>query len=334
LSGILGSTLYKDGKPLWAPTASTVFSAVVSLGRSLSQLRIQDDSPDSADLGDGVVARDLVPDIHLIPGYWKIDGYGSIRELVQSNFHLHAGKNYFEFPYDWRRDNRAAARGLQRLAEQSLSKWQKESGNSKSKVILFCHSMGGLIARYFLEVLGGWRITRALVTFGTPYRGSVKALDYLVHGYRQNAPITQVELTQVSELVRTLTSAYQLLPIYKCCTAGDGKQIHLTDLSVIPNLNMDRARAGLKFHEEIKEHAAQNNKDAQYIQYELLPIIGIQQPTAVAIQVASGRFETVVQDGTDGGDGTVPSRLRKKRFWPAFDGRNYALWCLLSSYEY
>jgi hypothetical protein len=33
--------------------------------------------------------------------------------------------------------------------------------------------MGGLVARHYLEVFDGWRDTRMLVTFGTPYRGSV-----------------------------------------------------------------------------------------------------------------------------------------------------------------
>jgi pimeloyl-ACP methyl ester carboxylesterase len=45
-------------------------------------------------------------------------------------------------------------------------------GSSRTpKLILVGHSMGGLVARYFLECLEGWRDTRRLVTFGTPYRG-------------------------------------------------------------------------------------------------------------------------------------------------------------------
>jgi hypothetical protein len=35
--------------------------------------------------------------------------------------------------------------------------------------------MGGLVARYYLEVLGGWEKCRALFTFGTPHRGSLNA---------------------------------------------------------------------------------------------------------------------------------------------------------------
>jgi triacylglycerol esterase/lipase EstA (alpha/beta hydrolase family) len=53
--------------------------------------------------------------------------------------------------------------------------------------------MGGLISRYYLEVLEGWRDCRALVTFGTPYRGAVDAVNYLANGYKQ----LFVELTEV-----------------------------------------------------------------------------------------------------------------------------------------
>ena len=61
-----------------------------------------------------------------------------------------------------------------RLKEQTdrwLWEWRRES--PEAKLILVGHSMGGLVARYFLECLEGWRDTRQLVTFGTPYRGSL-----------------------------------------------------------------------------------------------------------------------------------------------------------------
>ena len=43
--------------------------------------------------------------------------------------------------------------------------------------------MGGLVSRYYLEVLGGWRDTRRLITFGTPYRGSLNAVDFAANGF-------------------------------------------------------------------------------------------------------------------------------------------------------
>ena len=57
------------------------------------------------------------------------------------------------------RDNRAAASRLDRQSLQWLENWKKKSGNPDAKLVLIGHSMGGLISRYFLEVLGGWQRT-------------------------------------------------------------------------------------------------------------------------------------------------------------------------------
>ncbi|HEY3004447.1 MAG TPA: hypothetical protein VGJ44_19020, partial [Kribbellaceae bacterium] len=56
MPGIMGSTLYKDGKPVWEPSSGAVLNAVRSFGRNLKQLElppgIGDDHP-----GDGVEAK-------------------------------------------------------------------------------------------------------------------------------------------------------------------------------------------------------------------------------------------------------------------------------------
>lgn len=40
------------------------------------------------------------------------------------------------------------------------------------KLTIVGHSKGGLIAAYYVKKLGGWRRTRAVVTLGTPHRGT------------------------------------------------------------------------------------------------------------------------------------------------------------------
>ena len=81
--------------------------------------------------------------------------------------------------------------------------------------------MGGLVARYFLECMDWWKYTRALITFGTPYRGSLNTiLDFLANGFvKKVGPFKMLDL---SELLRSLTSVYQLLPIYPCVYSGTG----------------------------------------------------------------------------------------------------------------
>jgi len=116
LPGITGSVLARDGKDVWAVSPGAALQALLTLGHSLQDLRLNGDDPTSADLGDGVTAPRLVSDVHLIPGFWKIDGYSGIFERLSGELTLERGKNWFDFPYDWRRDNRAAAH---RLAEQA-----------------------------------------------------------------------------------------------------------------------------------------------------------------------------------------------------------------------
>ena len=56
------------------------------------------------------------------------------------------GQNWFDFPYDWRRDNRVAARHLGERAPGWLQAWRKQSGNNDAKLILVAHSIAAGVA--------------------------------------------------------------------------------------------------------------------------------------------------------------------------------------------
>jgi Lecithin:cholesterol acyltransferase len=215
LPGITGSVLRKNGRDVWNISGGAVINALKTLGHSITDLKLTDDPADVDDLGDGVTAPEVIRDVHLIPGLWKIDGYTKQLRYIEETFDVTRGKNFFEFPYDWRRNNRVAARRLQRESAKWLQDWRKSSGAADAKLVLVGHSMGGLIARYFLECLGGWRDTRTLVTFGTPYRGSVSAIDTLVNSKK-------IAFFDLTELARSFTVIYQLLPTYPCYDDGSG----------------------------------------------------------------------------------------------------------------
>ena len=153
LPGILGSVLQRDGKDVWAPTPGAVARGLWTLGRSVKSLQLTTDPWEVDDLGDGVTAPRLMSGVHLVPGLWSIDVYAGISAMITETFDVVPGETYIEFPYDWRRDNRVAARRLQRLAEEKLHAQRQR--NPDAKLILIGHSMGGLVARYFLECLGG-----------------------------------------------------------------------------------------------------------------------------------------------------------------------------------
>ena len=197
IPGITGSVLEKNGKTIWGPSAGFVLGMLTGAG--IEDLVLGEDNPDD-EQGDGTTATRVFPDVHLFPGLWKIDGYTKVAERLQQNLELEKGANYFEFPYDWRRDNRLAARRLQRASATWLARRREKFPGAK--LVLLAHSMGGLVARYFLEVLDGWRDTAALITFGTPYRGSLDALDSLANGVHKL--LKAVDLTAA---VRSFTFA-------------------------------------------------------------------------------------------------------------------------------
>jgi pimeloyl-ACP methyl ester carboxylesterase len=300
--GITGSVLERNGKEVWGPTTGAVLHGLLSGGRSLQDLRLQDDPPDVDDLGDGVRATRLINDVHIFPKLWKIDGYTKVGERLRRALRLEAGTSYFELPYDWRRDNRVAARRLQR----QLAGWlqRRRQTHPDAKTVLVAHSMGGLICRYFIEVLGGWKDTRALITFGTPYRGSLNALDTLSNGVRK------LGLLDLTELSRSFTSIYQLLPIYPCYEQAVGEPIRLKEAEQIPGLEMARVRAADEFHREIERavEADQATGGDGRPRYTISPVVGIEQPTNQSARLRSGRVDLVRSRGgvDEMGDGTVP----------------------------
>ena len=306
LPGITGSVLTRDGKDVWAPTGGGILNALVSLGENVKSLALKEDPADVDDLGDGVVATRVMPDIHLIPGLWKIDGYSKLKSYVTKTFDVRLGENLFEFPYDWRRDNRVSARKLQRASADWLKKWRESSGNKDAKLVLVGHSMGGIVSRYYLECLDGWRDTRMLVTFGTPYRGSVKAVGTLANGLAKKIGPLSLDLT---EMVRSLTAVYQLLPIYPCYdTGGDGlARIAETD---VPNIDRNRAAAAREFHEEIRRAVEAHEQDETYLRdrYSIRPVIGTFQPTPQSARAHGDGVELIPSyNGVDqDGDSTVP----------------------------
>ena len=306
LPGMIGSVLEKDGKDLWAVSGSALWRTLITMGGWLEKLRLDDPDAD-----DGVVATRLMSDVHLIPGLVKIDGYTGITRMIQTEFEVIEGSigsdapaNYFEYPYDWRRDNRRTATELDRFIKERLSRWRDYTNNPEAKTILIAHSMGGLVSRHFCEVLGGWEICRALITFGTPHRGSASALSFLGNGYKK----LFVDLT---EALRSFPSAYQLLPIYPIVSSGD-ELLRVAEAD-IPGIDRRRAEEALAFHREIETAVAEHVDAPAYRDgFTTLPMVGTRQPTLQSATLEGGRL-AVGGDlplGVDpllgDGDGTVP----------------------------
>lgn len=271
LPGIMGSVLQKDGTDLWNVSGQVIGQIVTSLGNRLKELKLEGDDPNGGDIGDGIKPTRLFTDTYLIPGLGGfsriVDGYNRTSEIITENFQVTQGNiyddpedkaaNFYHFPYDWRRDNRANAHILKRLLDKRLKRWRESSGNNNAKVILLAHSMGGLISRYYLEVLGGWQDCKALFTFGTPYRGSLNAVNILANGIKKG-PIDIGEILKLNEVIPTLTSIYQLLPRYKALKIGNDFYRVAQSPVDLPNIDRIKATDALNFHDEIDDAADAN----------------------------------------------------------------------------
>ncbi len=65
--------------------------------------------------------------------------------------------DFVAVPYDFRHSIKDSAEYLDRVVEE----WRGDR-----RVIIVAHSMGGLVARYWISMLGGWRVCGRLLTWG------------------------------------------------------------------------------------------------------------------------------------------------------------------------
>lgn len=304
LPGILGSTLAKDGKLIWAPSAGAILQAITTMGQSIKTMELPegvgDEHPD-----DGVLPVDLMPDLHILPGLWSANiGYDALLNWLRSKFHLIVAPqddpnrfaNLLPIPYDWRLSNRYNGRRLKSIVEPALEKWRSQHPTmANAKVTFICHSMGGLVARWYIDREGGAEITHKLITLGTPHRGAFNALEQLVNGAHVGLGPFAWKLTRFA---RSLPSLYQLLPEYACIETSQG--LAKTTETQVPELAASRIDDAMRFHAELDEALVHD--------YDFHPIVGFRQPTKTTARFEHGHVVPVytIEGHDEGGDGTVP----------------------------
>ncbi|TSA45840.1 hypothetical protein D4R52_01700 [bacterium] len=156
----------------------------------------------------GIFSLDRI--LHTYDGLWA--GLRSVGYIP--------GETLFAFPYNWRNDNIETAK----LLEQKINDVLRICGCQKVDVV--AHSMGGLVARYYIQNINSQTIDQ-LIFLGTPQLGAPKAYltweageagrgkddifiemliksESLTHGYLHVATYVQNEVPSVG----------QLLPIY------------------------------------------------------------------------------------------------------------------------
>jgi pimeloyl-ACP methyl ester carboxylesterase len=191
-------------------------------------------SPDLRQNRDDVVATDVVETAKLGFPIPEIKVYEELTETPANHAGYKRGDiddlqpggdrdTFYLFAYDWRRDNVETA---QLLAEK-IAHLKQRLGRPDLRFNLIAHSMGGLVARYYMmyggeDVLGRpeAKVTWAgapsidkLVLVGVPNEGTMEAVRALVEGF----PVAESGLlplfgTVEAETAFTMPAAFQLLP--------------------------------------------------------------------------------------------------------------------------
>lgn len=325
IPGILGSVLFDDiqEKEVWNESilSNTYFRAnklrFLKIPIELESLKVEEASQNN------IKATRLL-ERFFAPPLEKFGGYRKVREKLEEKFEIIPGSffekdrdfinnsevlpNFFEFPYDWRQDNRKTAELLAHNIKAQLIDYKEKSENKNAKVILLAHSMGGLIARYYLDILGGAEDCKALITFGTPFSGSIGSLENLIHTYDEDF--------DPKGIIRSFPSIYQLLPINNVIKIENTYQ-KIQDVTKFPIFLREKATEAIDFHNEILEKIKTQERS-----YQIISIVGVEHLTKQSAEIIeteeenknnidiriqiSENLPSCIDEAWGDGDGTVP----------------------------
>ncbi|GHH90030.1 lipase family alpha/beta hydrolase [Streptomyces capillispiralis] len=311
--GLLGSRLVRDGRDLWGEAGDALLGSRPSPA-ALADLALPpglgDEPPEDRFR---VTADGLTTAPDSMPGLLSCMGHPGIRAALGDP----VDGQYVPFAYDWRLSHRLVAARLKERVERELTRWTERvdahhpGRPDDPKVVLVCHSTGGLAGRYYLECLGGRETARTLVTLGTPHQGVPRAVRFLTgHAVGDGA-----DARALGEVLRdfalTLPSVAQLLPYDDAVrVTGKSRPRRLDDRRYpVPGLPSEAVADAFSFHRRF--HAAREahrRTDAGgRLPYDVYCLGSTAHPTLRTVGLSSdGRHLAAQSDGFGPGDGTVP----------------------------
>ncbi|WP_331766911.1 lipase/acyltransferase domain-containing protein [Embleya sp. NBC_00896] len=276
LPGIMGSELVEvsSGRTLWGLADAGWYARAWTTGDSLGGLAVTDDERA------GRVGRVRATRLLRAPAWAPVlRGFEPYTALVAAVRQAAADPTaVLEFPYDWRLSVEYNAGRLAIAAYEHLRRWRTHPlAGPDARLVLVAHSTGGLVARYFTEVLGGAGELRALVTLGTPFFGSVKAVDLLGGDSGTSLSLPHRRLRR---LAGSLPGLHDLLPSYDC--VDEGTSVRRLTAGDIAGLGGDGQLAGDAF----ARRERLMGEDGSWA--TLWPLIGVEQPTAQSLVLRDG----------------------------------------------
>ena len=227
----------------------------------------------------------------------------------------------YVFTYDWRKDNRLAARALAEFIDRVLHVAGVHEKADKRpvprRVVLIGHSMGGLVIKWCaLKITKPEKIAK-IITIATPFRGSLKAVEALLPGARNLFGMEHNK--SMRHASRTLPGLYQLLPSWPGALVDYASEdpmdpFHVASWQKNLVLNLAQTYSPDFFPKKLKDARAFSKVVSAPWPKDLLSKVfyayGIESETWRQVKVDRKRdnffmFKDAVSD--DKGDGTVHS---------------------------
>lgn len=303
-----------------------------------------------------------------------------IREILTKNFFQDLiselesqghkeGENLFVFPYDWRyfiewSADQGDPYPLVKSLKEKIEEVKIQTGAEKVNII--SHSMGGLVAKYYIKYYGQNSVAK-FIDIATPHLGSPKAFKILMYGDDLGFKFFNYSIlnpTTIKSISQNIPSIYQLLPSRNYFSNTD--QDYTFYLADIHDLDNNGIKGGLNYNQSIEfmENTGRNDYLLEFNDtlhnaiddyspkldgIKTYNIIGCGQPTLGKIYVLnkekSGKYEYGLR--YINGDSTVPLRsaesfLADKTYYengtehaylPSTDGIKQLIAAILKSQE-
>lgn len=254
----------------------------------------------------GVSEYDIEPVASGLSKYGILNKYGDLCETLEDEF----GDTYdvVFFPYDWRMSNSTTASKLATFIDDQ----------GYNEVVLVAHSMGGLVASYYLRTAAHRNLVDKLITIGTPYLGSPKGVYVMETGKLVDGWTGIVANIGIKQVANNFPATYQLFPtersftnyIKRGSTTLSGYDSTTNFLKTLSWAKKSNGSVKTFFTTAENFHALLVSGSTHYTDLSSVDtyrVVGRNQDTiSTVIYTANGEYDDIIL--TNSGDGTVTTK--------------------------